>query len=229
MVLATFGDIHGNWPALEAAIAEIDDAGIRTIACTGDLVAGYPYPNEVIDFLERRNLTTVQGSQDRMTASLVRSGGQTMKRASEDDAAAMRWTYNQLTSENVEYLRALPRVQRITIDGVDVYVGHGAPDAVNDGIGEDTNAQRLERYRESARADIVIGGNTHQSFHRLVEDTLFVNPGSLGSDERGAVYAVVSTEQNPWTVEYRVAAYDREAVEEAVRNAGLPMPVSSKQ
>jgi len=229
MILAAFGDIHGNWPALEAALKEIDDAGIRTLVCTGDLVAGYPYPNEVIDFLERRNLTTVQGSHDRLTASLIRSGGQTLKRASEEDAAAMRWTYDQLTSGNVEYLRALPRVQRITIDGVDVYVGHGAPDAVNDGIGDHTSAQRFERYRESARADIVIGGNTHHPFHRLVEDTLFVNPGSLGCDERGAVYAVISTEDEPWTVEYRFVEYDREAVEEAVNNAGLPLPASSKK
>ena len=145
-----------------------------------------------------------------------------MKRASEDAAAAMRWTYDHLSSANIEYLRALPRVQRITVDGVDVYVCHGAPDALTDGMDEDTSAQRFERYRESARSDIVIGGNTHRTFNRFVEDTLFVNPGSLGCDERGAVYAVVSTEKEPWTVEYRFARYDRKAVDDAVRSAGLP-------
>ena len=222
MLLAAFGDIHGNWPALEAALADIDNAGIRTIVCTGDTVAGYPYPNEVIDCLDRRNIATVQGSQDRMTASLVRSGGQTMKHASENAAAAMRWTYNQLSAANVEYLCALPRVQRITVDGIDVYVCHGAPDAVNDGMGEDTSTQRFERYREAAHADIVIGGRTHAPFDRLLEDVLFVNPGSLGCDERGAVYAIVSTEAFPWTVEYKFADYDRDAVNDAVRNAGLP-------
>ena len=222
MVLAAFGDIHGNWPALEAALAAIDDAGIRTIVCTGDLVAGYPFPNEGIDCLDLRNIATVQGGYDRLTASLVRSGGRTMKRASESAALAMRWTYDQLSSANVEYLRALPRVQRITIDGIDVYVSHGAPDAVNDGFGEDTNPQRFERFRESARADIVVGGNTHTTFDRQVEDVLFVNPGSLGCDERGAVYAVISTEQEPWTVEYQIAEYDRDAVNDAVQHAGLP-------
>ncbi len=222
MVLAAFGDIHGNWPALEAALAAIDNAGIRTIVCTGDAVAGYPFPNEVVDCLDVRNITTVQGTQDKLTASLVRSGGQTMKRASEDAAKAMRWTYDQLSSANVEYLRALPRTQCITIDGVDLYVCHGAPDAVNRGIGEDTSDDQFNRYRESARADIVISGNTHQPFHRQFEDTLFVNPGSVGCDERGAVYAVVSTEAVPWTVEYCFADYDRVAVDDAVRRAGLP-------
>jgi len=227
MVIAAFGDIHGNSPALEAALAEIDDAGIRTIVCTGDLVAGYPFPNEVVDCLNQRNITTVQGLYDRLTASLVRSGGQTLKRASEDAASAMRWTYDQLSSANVEYLRALPRVQRITVDGLDVYVSHGAPNAVNDSIGEKTSDQRFERYRESARADIVIGGNTHSTFDRLVEDTLFVNPGSLGCDERGAAYAIVSTEHQPWTVEYRFVEYNREVVDDAVRSAGLPSPALS--
>lgn len=212
---------------MEAALADIDDAGIRTIVCTGDVVAGYPYPNEVIDCLGGRSIATVQGSQDRLTASLVRSHGRTMKRASEDAAAAMRWTYDHLSSANIEYLRALPHVQRITIDSVDVFVCHGAPDAVNDGMGEDTNAHRFERYRESARADIIIGGNTHETFDRLIEGTLFVNPGSLGCDERGAVYAVVSTEEEPWTVEYRFARYDRKAVDDAVLGAGLPPAASS--
>jgi putative phosphoesterase len=215
MVLAAFGDIHGNWPALKAALTAIDDAGIRTIVCTGDVAAGYPFPNEVIDCLEQRNIPTVQGVQDKLTAALVRSGGKTLKRASEEDAAAMQWAYDHLTSANVEYLRALPRVQRLTVDGFDVYVCHGAPDAVNESIGEQTSEQRFERYRESARADIVIGGMTHQPFDRIVEDTLFVNPGSVGCDKRGAAYAIVSTEEELWSVEHRVAEYDRDAVNAA--------------
>ncbi len=222
MVLAAFGDIHGNWPALKAALAAIDDAGIRTIVCTGDTVAGYPFPNEVLDCLDQRNISTVQGSRDKLTASLIRSGGQSIKRSSKDAATAMRWTYDHLSSANVEYLRALPRAQRVTVDGVDVYVCHGAPDAVNRFIGKDTTPDQFNRYRESARADIVIGGNTHEPFHRQVQDTLFVNPGSLGCDDRGAVYAIVSTEVEPWTVEFCYAEYDREAAEDAVRSAGLP-------
>lgn len=222
MVLAALGDIHGNWPALQAALAAIDEAGIRTIVCTGDVVAGYPYPNEVIDCLDTRDIATVQGLQDKLTAALVRSGGQTMKRANEHAAAAMRWTYDHLSSANVEYLRALPRVQRITVDGIDTYVCHSAPDASHESIGADTSAQRFERYRESARADIVVGGKTHETFEMLVEDTFFVNPGSVGCDKRGAVYAVVSTEEDIWTAEYRIVEYDRDAVEAQTRSAGLP-------
>ena len=38
--VAVITDIHGNLPALEAALQRIDDLGIRRVYCGGDLV-GY--------------------------------------------------------------------------------------------------------------------------------------------------------------------------------------------
>jgi predicted phosphodiesterase len=211
MVLAAFGEVRGNFPALDAVLAAIDDAGIRTVVCTGNLAVGYPYPNEVIDLIERRNIASVQGVHDKLTAAIVRSGKKTLSRVDAETAHALQWTYDRLTSANIEVLRALPRTQRLTVDGVDVCVCSGAPEAVNDVIGPETPDAKFQRYREAARADIVIGGNSRTPFDRLVEDTLFVNPGSVGDDPRGGAYAIVSTESEPWSVEHCVVEYDRGA------------------
>ena len=45
--VAVITDIHGNLPALEAALARIDELGIDTTYCGGDLVGYGPWPNEV--------------------------------------------------------------------------------------------------------------------------------------------------------------------------------------
>jgi Icc-related predicted phosphoesterase len=44
--VALITDIHANLPALEAALARIDELGIDTVYCGGDLVGDGPHPNE---------------------------------------------------------------------------------------------------------------------------------------------------------------------------------------
>lgn len=221
MLLAVISDIHGNLPALEAALEAIDEAGIHSVVNAGDSVGGYPFPNEVIACLERRSIPNVQGECDRATASLVRKHAKLPKRFSQESIALLQWTYDRLSSANIEYLLALPRMQRILIDGIDVCFSHGSPTASGETIGADTGLERFRRYREAARADIVIGGKTHQPFHQQVDDTLFVNTGTTGCDPRGAAYAIISTEQEPWTVAFHYAPYDRATVEQATREAGI--------
>jgi hypothetical protein len=46
--VAVITDIHGNLPALRAALARIDELGIEEIYCGGDLVGYGPHPNEVV-------------------------------------------------------------------------------------------------------------------------------------------------------------------------------------
>ena len=40
MRLALVSDLHGNLPALEAVLAELDEAGIDALVCLGDIAAG---------------------------------------------------------------------------------------------------------------------------------------------------------------------------------------------
>ena len=53
MRVAAISDIHGNLPALEAVLAEIDGEGVDQIVVVGDTVHG-PWPAEVADLLVER-------------------------------------------------------------------------------------------------------------------------------------------------------------------------------
>ena len=51
---AFLSDVHGNLPALEAVLADIDARGIDEIYFLGDVLGKGPSVHEVLDLLRRR-------------------------------------------------------------------------------------------------------------------------------------------------------------------------------
>jgi diadenosine tetraphosphatase ApaH/serine/threonine PP2A family protein phosphatase len=61
---AYISDIHGNAPALEAVLADIDRRGIGEIWCGGDLVGYGPEPERCIELVRARVRRGVMGNHD---------------------------------------------------------------------------------------------------------------------------------------------------------------------
>lgn len=59
--VAVITDIHGNFPALQAALARIEELGIESVFCGGDLVGYGPHPNEVCALVAERDIPTIYG------------------------------------------------------------------------------------------------------------------------------------------------------------------------
>jgi Calcineurin-like phosphoesterase len=57
--VAVITDIHGNLPALEAALTRIDELGIEGVLCGGDLVGYGPHPNEVVALIAERRIPAI--------------------------------------------------------------------------------------------------------------------------------------------------------------------------
>src|SRR5437867_4056152 len=62
--VAIITDIHGNLPALEAALEQIDRLEVKSIYCGGDLVGYGPWPNEVCELIQQRGIPTIYGNYD---------------------------------------------------------------------------------------------------------------------------------------------------------------------
>ena len=62
--VAVITDIHGNLPALQAALDRIDALGISRVFCGGDLVGYGPRPNEVCALIAERQIPTIYGNYD---------------------------------------------------------------------------------------------------------------------------------------------------------------------
>src|SRR3954469_20875225 len=69
MIYALISDIHGNLPALEAVLADIDARRVDAVYHLGDLVGYGPWPNEVVGLLQRRGIPGVAGNYDSTVAA----------------------------------------------------------------------------------------------------------------------------------------------------------------
>ena len=222
MILAAVGDIHGNLPDLEAVLEAIDEAGIHTIVNTGDCVVGFPWPNEAVDLLRRREILTVQGDRDRFAVRFLRKQQTLRKKWGDAEFRAVQWTHETARTDTLEYLRSLPRRGYLHLEGLGITVCHGTLTSQSEGLHPDDPESRFQRQWEEARSHVVILGRTHTPFQRWVGDTLFVNPGSVGINENGvARYALINTETNPWSVEFREARYDSQMVTGRLSALGL--------
>ena len=59
-----FGDIHGNWHALQAVLADMDAKGLENRYCLGDLVGYGVFPNEVTEAICAAKIPTIMGNYD---------------------------------------------------------------------------------------------------------------------------------------------------------------------
>jgi len=227
MFLAVFGDVHGNLPALEAVVEAIDNRGIHTVCNTGDCAVGYPWPNEVIALLRDRAVISVQGETDRLAVRVARKAAALQRRLDEDRFRAVQWTHDHLAVRNIEYLRDLPLQRTLRVEGIDIALFHGLPTTQAETLHGDDDAMRFQRVRESVNVPLVLCGKSHVPYAREVDDTLFVNPGSVGvtsGDGSRTRFAIVDTDAAPWKVEVLTIPYDGDRAEKALREQGLPAP-----
>jgi len=62
-MIAILSDIHGNRPALEAVLAEVQSLGITRVVVLGDVVGYGPFPNDCLRMVARAELN-LQGNHE---------------------------------------------------------------------------------------------------------------------------------------------------------------------
>ena len=63
VLLAAISDIHGNLPALEAVLAELEREGVDELVCLGDVALG-PQPAETVARVRGLGCAVVMGNWD---------------------------------------------------------------------------------------------------------------------------------------------------------------------
>ena len=63
-MIALISDIHGNYPALQSVLRELDKLGCEEIISLGDLAGYYCMLNECIQELRSRAIVNLRGNHD---------------------------------------------------------------------------------------------------------------------------------------------------------------------
>src|SRR6266498_971360 len=109
--VAALYDVHGNLPALDAVLAEVD---ADLILVGGDFVAG-PWPAETLERLRALGdrVRFIRGNADR---EVVEPSGE--GRAGGPPPGLMEFVRERLSADQLEFLAALPLSKAVAVDGL---------------------------------------------------------------------------------------------------------------
>jgi putative phosphoesterase len=231
--VAVITDIHANLPALEAALARIEELGIERVYCGGDLVGYGPHPNEVCALIEERSIPTIYGNYDYAIARDLEDCGCAYVTQHDRDLGqrSVDWTLAHTDRPAKDFMHDLPFDLRFEVGEKSIHLVHGSPRKVNEYLFEDKPDSLYERLAAAEEADVLVFGHTHKPWVREHGGVLFVNCGSVGKPKDGdprSAFAILRAEGPEVGVTIERVPYDAEAVAEEVGAVGLPGEFAEK-
>ena len=216
MRVAALCDIHGNLPALEAVLAELEEDKPDLIVFGGDVASG-PMPAETIALLMTLpRVRFVMGNADRGLIDEFEGAPQLPMPGPFAD-----WCAKQITPEQRDFLASFEPA--VTVDDVDgagkVLFCHATPRNNVDVMTVETPLERMRFHLAGVDSDLVVCGHTHMQFDRMVDRIRIVNAGSVGMPygKPGAYWAMLGPE-----LTLRRTDYDREAAAQRIRAMDWP-------
>jgi putative phosphoesterase len=231
--IAVITDVHGNLPALEAALSWIGVHGVDGTYCGGDLVGYGPRPNEVCALIEQRKIPTIYGNYDWAIGRDEEDCGcaYVTKHDREIGQLSVDWTLANTDRRSKDFMRELPFDMRFQLAGKRIRLVHGSPRRVNEYLFEDKPARTFERIAAGADCDLLVFGHTHKPWVREYGGVLFVNCGSVGKPKDGdprAGFAVLTSAGDSIDVAIQRVSYPAQQVAEEMRQVGLPGELAEK-
>jgi predicted phosphodiesterase len=244
--ILVLSDIHSNLEALEACL--VSAPSFDQVVNLGDIVGYGASPNEVIERSRGLGSSFVRGNHDKAAAGLM-----DLSDFNPVAGLAALWTRENLTPENLAWLKALPQGPVQLENLPEVQFVHGSP------LGEDEYVVTLRDALDPLQAfsvPVTFFGHTHLQggfcFHTPLSEVIrpqygtvsqpesceiqldrgrryLLNPGSVGQPRDGdwrAAFALFDSES--WKVSFHRTPYDVRAAQERIMAAALPQRLATR-
>lgn len=246
MRILLLSDIHGNLEALDACLTAAPPHDM--VVNLGDIVGYGASPNEVIERSRSLGHIFVRGNHDKAV-----SGAMDLRDFNPIAGLAALWTRDQLTPENLEWLRGLPQGPVQIPDLPEVQFVHGSP------IDEDEYVVTLHdalaplsalpvavtffghTHLQGAFSFKIAAGDAYRPAYKTIGQTesvpfamkrdvkYLVNPGSVGQPRDGdwrAAFAVFDTDK--WSVSFHRVPYNLKSAQDRIFAANLPQRLATR-
>lgn len=224
--VAIISDIHGNMHALDAVLTHIEQQGIDTIYCLGDMVGKGPDGDLVVDRCKDACDVIVRGNwEDVMGRDNLESEG-------------MRWWQARLGQQRIDYLKGLPNVHDFMMSGKRVRLYHASHISEHHRIlGHESFETHQAMFSNTAftgyehpEPDIVGYGDIHRAYMMYVDTGKFLfNAGSVGNalDMPLPVYVIMTghldnTISGSFHIEFVRVPYDVAGAIQRAKDLGMP-------
>lgn len=232
MRYAVISDIHSNLEALEAFLKSAESLSVDRTVCLGDIVGYNANPNECVEIVRERKFLCLMGNHDSRVAGLEEAADFNFQAAQ-----AVSWTRAEITPENAEFLKALPRTLAVNkkflavhgwVNDTDRYI-FGQKDALtNFGLMEETKTSLCffghthvpVAYAKNGEVETLVAG---QTLTLEKGKSYLVNPGSIGQPrDRDPRASFLVYDDRKSQIKFYRADYDINATARKIMEAGLP-------
>jgi predicted phosphodiesterase len=213
--VAALADVHGNAPALEAVLAEVEREAPDLIVFCGDVTWG-ALPEETVALVEAlgERARFVRGNTERELLGLF-------EELPADASAQERFLVERHDARARELVAGFAGHVVVEIDGLGpTRFCHGSPRSDEELVTEATPVERVREFLAGVEEKAVVTAHTHVSYERVVDGVRLLNPGSVGlpyDGSPGAYWALLGP-----GVEHRRTEYDLDETERRVRAGGNP-------
>ena len=232
MRIALLSDVHGNLPAFEAVLADVEAVGAEEICCLGDLVGYGAEPNQCVELARIRCELSLAGNHD-----LVVTGEIDIADFSSSAALAAQWTRDNIDAAALDFLKSL-RPER---DDRAIGLYHASPrdpvweyvlstwqadecmDLMEPRVGAVGHSHVALWFRREGEGQVEGAPAEGGLEHDLSDGEWLINPGAVGQPRDGdprAAWLLLDTEV--WSAEWRRIEYPIEEAASAIEEAGLP-------
>src|SRR3954451_22397880 len=207
MRVAALYDVHGNLPALEAVLADVEREDVDAIVFGGDIASG-PFPRETVDLVRSLDAVCILGNAAVLSSPSLNA----------EWDAARRWVEAQLDAEEIDWLAQLP----FSWSADETLYLHADPGDVANIVTQWTPQERVAGYLEGVAESRVVSGHVHMHFERRIGAVSWVCAGSVGmpyADGPGAYWTILE----PGGGRFMRTEYDLERAAAAIRGSGYPL------
>ena len=236
MKTALIADVHGNYPALKAVLADAREQAADQYIFLGDYIFDFPSSNTVVSVMRSTdNSFVIAGNKEGYLKELEKAD---QNEWIYKQMAVMYQTYRELDSRTIGYLTALPEELYIPIGGGKMLYATHYPAGIRtlsktdnpsadfhmrkrqapfthldylDSFAKELEKNEWQTVLHKIDADVVAYGHVHLQGYGCNGNKLVINPGSCGMpldfDSR-APYSLVEERDGHISVAERRIAYD---------------------
>lgn len=168
MQIAVLADIHGNLPALQAVVAELERLQPDYVAVNGDLINAVPFSAEVVDLVRQTDWVVVRGNHE---FYYLDYGTPREAPGSNDPVrwGQLHWLMERITPAQGAYLGMLPDVRIFDIPGTQpLCMTHGTPGHNRMGFYMEQAAEVIAHELMEVKQHTLISAHTHVQVDRQI-------------------------------------------------------------
>lgn len=197
MRIAVLSDVHSNFAALSAVVADAESRSPDWWIFLGDYITDCPYPHRTVEFLqnfsESHPCVFIRGNREDYIIS-QRTSPQPWVYGSK--SGALLYTFENVTDSDLDWLSGMPISRRVELPGAEPFmICHGSPDSTNYLFHTDTReAEKMISRLGEYNCRLLLCGHSHIPFIFRRDGRMLVNPGALGmpvNSQTAAQYAMI--------------------------------------